>query len=290
MTAQDSSPSAADSINDGLRLSQIFRRGQRLSIKHDSYFQVYERVLAPFVGRPITFVEVGVLNGGSLFMWREYLGPQARIIGVELNPQAKRWEAEGFEIHIGNQADPAFWARFFAEVGPVDVLLDDGGHTNRQQIVTTMAAVEHLKDGGVLIVEDVHASYMSEFGNPSRHSFVSYAKFVVDAINHRCEVLPRTRSDVWKRVFGVEFYESMVVLRIDSPRCFVGRKVSNGGRNLDALDYRQAGVSGGLFALDRALGFMNRIILVKSVKKRIFRALYRIADKLNDWRMARHFR
>jgi len=49
-------PAAANAaeINNGLRLAQIFQSGKRLSIKYDSYFQVYERVLSPYVGRPIT--------------------------------------------------------------------------------------------------------------------------------------------------------------------------------------------------------------------------------------------
>lgn len=38
------------------------------------------------------FVEIGVLDGGSLFMWRDYLGKDAEIIGIDLNPDAKRWE------------------------------------------------------------------------------------------------------------------------------------------------------------------------------------------------------
>ncbi len=40
-----------------------------LSIKHSSYFHVYDEVFGKYRGRPITFVEIGVLNGGSLFMW-----------------------------------------------------------------------------------------------------------------------------------------------------------------------------------------------------------------------------
>ena len=93
----------------------------RLSFKHSTYFPVYDRLFAPWVGRPLTFVEVGVFNGGSLLMWRDYFGPQARIIGVDFNPEARRLEADGFEIHIGNQADPAFWRDFLAKVGPIDV-------------------------------------------------------------------------------------------------------------------------------------------------------------------------
>jgi hypothetical protein len=47
-------------------------------------------------GKSITFVEIGVFSGGSLFMWRDYFGPQARIIGVEFNPDAVRWREHGF--------------------------------------------------------------------------------------------------------------------------------------------------------------------------------------------------
>ena len=32
--------------------------------------------------KKITFVEIGVLSGGSLFMWRNYFGKNARIISV----------------------------------------------------------------------------------------------------------------------------------------------------------------------------------------------------------------
>ena len=36
-------------------------------------------------------------------MWRDYFGKDARIIGIDLNPEAKKWEKHGFEIFIGNQ-------------------------------------------------------------------------------------------------------------------------------------------------------------------------------------------
>ena len=87
----------------GSRLLEIFNRQPRFCYKLDTYFSIYEEQFARFVGKPITFVEIGVLHGGSLTMWREYFGPQARIIGVELNPAAKAMEAEGFEIEIGDQ-------------------------------------------------------------------------------------------------------------------------------------------------------------------------------------------
>jgi hypothetical protein len=123
------------------QLQKIFNEVKYSSVKYNTYFHVYEQIFKKYVGQKITFVEVGVLNGGSLFMWREFLGPQARIIGIDLNPAAQKWNDHGFEIFIGSQSDPQFWADFYSKVGPVDILLDDGGHTNRQQIVTVAESI-----------------------------------------------------------------------------------------------------------------------------------------------------
>ena len=124
------------------------------SIKHNTYFECYEHFFSKYRGKKITFVEIGVLGGGSLFMWRDYFGPAARIIGIDLNPAAKKFENDGFEIFIGDQEKPEFWNDFFKQVGMIDILLDDGGHTNSQQIITTQNSIENIKDGGLLIIED----------------------------------------------------------------------------------------------------------------------------------------
>ena len=222
----------------GAALREIFLRTPYLSVKHESYFQVYEDVLAKYVGQPVTFVEIGVFNGGSLFMWREYLGPQARIIGIDLNPDAQRWREHGFEIVIGDQADPAFWEQFYAQVGPVDVVLDDGGHMNQQQIVTAHMALDHIRDGGCLIVEDVHASYLPEFGNPSEHSFISFAKRVIDSMHVRFPAIASVGPPYWKKVYSMNFYESIVVFNVDSRRCFTSSWASNDGVAAHAVDFR----------------------------------------------------
>jgi hypothetical protein len=221
-----------------LELYRIYKNVRYLSIKHQSYFHTYTGLFESLRGREIVFVEIGVLNGGSLFMWREYFGKQARIIGVDLNPEAVRWRDEGFEIHIGSQADPAFWKTFFAEVGTVDVILDDGGHTNRQQIVTVASCLSGINDGGMLIVEDVHTSYLAKFGNPSRYSFINFAKHIVDAVNSRCSRLTRPVNNYWKYVSSVAFHESVVVFRIDRRLCEVSHSTSNSGESLNAKDYR----------------------------------------------------
>jgi hypothetical protein len=247
----------ADLEQDGLQLYDSYMASKYSSIKHSSYFHVYEKLLSPYKGREITFVEVGVYNGGSLFMWRDFFGPKARIIGVEFNPDAKRWEEDGFEIHIGDQSDVNFWVDFYKKIGPIDVLLDDGGHSNEQQIVTVAESASHMNDGGVIIVEDTHTSYMAQFGNPSKYSFMNYAFDVVHSINNRFPAVKSSDNSVSPAVSSVGFYESIVSFHIDRKDCFISTPTTNGGLSRDAVDFRHHGTLG------RGLGSLRRKLFVK---------------------------
>lgn len=221
-----------------LEIYKSYLASPYLSLKHSAYFQVYEELLSKYRNKKITFVEVGVLNGGSLFMWRDFFGLEARIIGVDFNPLAKRWEEDGFEIFIGSQSSPDFWRDFFSSIGMVDVLLDDGGHTNEQQIVTTHQSIPFIKDGGLLIVEDVHASYFKDFGNPSKYSFINYAKLFIDGINARFPGVEVVKNMFRDAVYSAHFYDSIVAFSVDRRKCFVSSWTSNEGRTFEAEDYR----------------------------------------------------
>ena len=121
-----------------------------LCIKNTDYFPVYSEILSKFRDKNFTLIEIGVLDGGSLFMWRKWLGDQARIIGVDLNPAANKWASHGFEIFIGDQSDPNFWNSFFKKVKSFDVVIDDGGHESHQQIVSVLKCMELSKVPSIL--------------------------------------------------------------------------------------------------------------------------------------------
>ena len=163
---------------------ELFNESDKPSIKHKKYFDVYDKIFDKFRNKKITFVEIGVLNGGSLLLWKKFFGDQARIIGIDLNPDCKKFEKDGIEIFIGDQSSESFWDHFFEKVGKVDILLDDGGHTNQQQIITTIKSISNINDGGVLVIEDTHTSYMKEFSNPSENSYINFSKKIIDDINY----------------------------------------------------------------------------------------------------------
>ncbi|WP_339731016.1 class I SAM-dependent methyltransferase [uncultured Gimesia sp.] len=215
---------------------KAYLKSPHKSIKHSTYFEVYDDLFSRYRGKKITFVEIGVLGGGSLFMWREFLGPDARIIGIDLNPNAKKWEGEGFEIFIGSQSDEHFWQDFVKQVGCIDVVLDDGGHTYEQQIITTEMLLDSINDNGMLVVEDTHTSYMNGFGS-KRFSFIEYVKCYIDKINQRFSKLDKMASD--RRVWTIQVYESFVAFHIKRTASnLVSENTDNGGEDDSALDYR----------------------------------------------------
>jgi hypothetical protein len=124
--------------------------------KWRQYFDAYERHLSKFVGRETTLLEIGIYSGGSLEMWRDFLGPRARIIGMDIEPDTKRYEDQTTEVLIGDQSDREFWARFRRDVPSVDIVIDDGGHAPLQQLATLEELLPHLRPGGVFICEDIH--------------------------------------------------------------------------------------------------------------------------------------
>ncbi len=119
------------------------------------YYDIYERHLGKFVGTGVHLVEIGVYSGGSLGMWREYLGPEAHIHGIDIAESCRAHAGEGVSITIGDQADPAFWQRFVRDNLPIDVVIDDGGHEIDQQITTLEALLPRLSPGGVYVCEDI---------------------------------------------------------------------------------------------------------------------------------------
>lgn len=129
--------------------------------KSRHYFDIYERHFGRFRFQDnFTFMEVGIYSGGSLRMWRQFFGPRARIIGVDISPKTLIYEknpefGSPDRILIGDQSSKAFWAKVLAEVGQVDAVLDDGGHQSYMQMATLEAVWPHLRKGGVFMTEDL---------------------------------------------------------------------------------------------------------------------------------------
>ncbi|EIE18106.1 hypothetical protein COCSUDRAFT_31870 [Coccomyxa subellipsoidea C-169] len=121
------------------------------------YFDVYHRYFSRFIDTEVHLLEIGVQSGGSLDMWRHYFGDRLRIYGVDINPYTKALfeDLPGTQIFIGDQENRTFWAEVKSRVPRIDIVLDDGGHTYQQQLVTFEELYDFVSDNGVYMIEDV---------------------------------------------------------------------------------------------------------------------------------------
>lgn len=69
--------------------------------------------------------------------------------------------------------------------GSFDLILDDGGHTMNQQIVSIETLFKYLKKDGIYLVKDCHTSYWSSYGGglKNTNSFIEYSKNLINYIN-----------------------------------------------------------------------------------------------------------
>ena len=127
-----------------------------------SYIELYEQLLAPFVDKAITLVEIGIQYGGSMLLWQDYL-PKAEFIFVDnvnsihpkvlnhLDPDRTSILFQDAYNDIGAE-DVSYLAK---DSGGIDFIIDDGPHTLQSQIDFLRLYLPLLNQGGVALIEDV---------------------------------------------------------------------------------------------------------------------------------------
>ena len=223
-------------------VKKLFDNSKLKSSKYEKYFNVYTKLFSNYIGKEITFVEIGIDDGGSLEVWKNFFGDKAKIIGIDINPLCKQFENlnENIEVIIGDQSSQRFWKNFFLNYGKVDIILDDGGHTNKQQILTVLNTIKNINDGGKLVIEDTHTSYLPKFGNPNKYSFINFTKQIIDQINYTFpfSVKKKFKNEINKYVYGLSFYESIVEFKINRKQCIENKFLQNSGKSSGFEDFR----------------------------------------------------
>jgi hypothetical protein len=193
--------------------SDFLTNDQRLIHKWKHYFPAYERHLLKFVNTDVVFLEIGSGQGGSLQMWKRFLGPFARIVGIDLRPECKQYEEDQISIRIGDQSDKAFLREVCAEFGAPDVVLDDGSHIMSHLHATFSELYPQVPRNGVYIVEDLHTAYWSEFegGLKRKESFIETCKDLIDELNADHSRGEQPVTEFSRSTLSMHFYDSMVV-------------------------------------------------------------------------------
>lgn len=187
----------------------------RLINKWHHYFEVYDRHFAKYRNKEVNILEIGVSQGGSLQMWKEYFGDKAKIYGIDINPLCKNLEEENIKIFIGSQTDRKFLNEVISSIPPIDILIDDGGHTMQQQIVSFEELFYKIKDDAVYLCEDCHTAYWYKFGGGYKRlgTFIEYSKNWIDYLNAYHSKSWRLKVNKFtKSASSLHYYDSIVVV------------------------------------------------------------------------------
>lgn len=118
----------------------------------ENYLHVYERYFAPIRRKPLRILEIGVLDGKSLRLWRDYF-PASLIFGLDIDPGVAINE-DRISTFTGSQADPAVLAGIVNQVGDLDIVIDDGSHIEKYVAVSMRELLPHTRR--YYCIEDTH--------------------------------------------------------------------------------------------------------------------------------------
>lgn len=141
------------------------------------YTKHYEKKFESIRNNVTKILEIGLNTGGSHLMWLDYF-PNANVYAIDnrivyedkvFDKRTRRdmvmvdgWDIRDKErsfVFRGNQSSVEDLNKFINKNGnEFDIIVDDGGHSMRQQQTSLKILYKYLKSGGIYVIEDLHTS------------------------------------------------------------------------------------------------------------------------------------
>lgn len=204
----------------------------KVSDKWASYLPYYDALLAPLRHSPISMLEIGVQNGGSLETWSSFFANAKLLLGCDIDPkcEALRYDDPRVKIVVGDANASPTYQKILSMCQQFDLVIDDGSHVSMDIINSFINYFPHVAPGGVYVVEDAHCLYMNAYGGGILNEYSGYAFFkkLVDVISFQfwrddlsIQNYLRTFFDLHKTpafilegwVESIEFKNSIITIR-----------------------------------------------------------------------------
>ncbi|MFT3928219.1 MAG: glycosyltransferase [Myxococcales bacterium] len=213
------------------------RHEGKVSDKWDIYLREYQRLMAPIEKAPLSLLEIGVQNGGSLELWAKRFPNARHIIGCDIDPAcaALTFDDPRIKVIVIDANTDEAQRRIAQYSESFDVIIDDGSHTSGDIVRSFARYFPMLNDGGLYVIEDLHCSYRSDFEGGLHYPFSSMAflKRLADVVNHEHWGVHKARADVLRatsehfhsppneeslaHIHSVEFINSLCIIRKERP-------------------------------------------------------------------------
>ena len=178
--------------------------------KWSHYFSIYERHFAAWQGKSLTFLEIGVANGGSTHMWQRYFGPRARIVGIDIDPRCKQNEHYNVNIRTGDQRNTNFLQSIIDEFGVPDIVLDDGSHIMHDIRTSFEFFYPKMGKNAVYMIEDLQVAYYNPIyggGLESPDNFFNVSKNHIDQMHYKFNGLS---AGIVDNTFNISYYPYII--------------------------------------------------------------------------------
>ena len=153
------------------------------------YTTPYSLFFEPLKHKPIKFAEIGIFRGASIMAWRAFFS-RARIFGFDIDLVAmeniKNMNLPAVFLDQMDATKPdsmeAVFQKYMTDGELFDVIIDDALHDVNQQAITIRTCMNKLKQGGLLIIEDVfrnqdHAPYIKVMEEVK--DLISFSTFII---------------------------------------------------------------------------------------------------------------
>lgn len=214
---------------DDLALQFDSNGASRKGSNGHNYTEVYSRYFAHLRDLPIKFFEIGIFEGNGVQMWEQYF-KNAELHFMDITFSYAKYFSNRSHYHLGDQANAKDLLSIMSSTGgDFDIIIDDGGHTMNQQLVSFITLFPYVKSGGMYIIEDLHTSYWKTYqgGGTYEHpksgpgTFINFLKDRIDDVNYvgartLCADHNKISSSIEnelniyrKQIYSMHFYDSL---------------------------------------------------------------------------------
>jgi hypothetical protein len=183
------------------------------------YDRVVDELFANF-GNEVSLLEIGIQSGGSIEIWRKVFGPNARVVGIDIDKKCADLKLPA-EVYIGDSSDSDFLNLIQKNDQPFNLVIDDGSHDSKHQKKAFEKLFPLLSNDGIYVVEDTeHSYYWSKHGGYFRRSsFINSTKRLVDQMHKQYFLFPAFSGfnvDA-QTIKSITFHQGMVIFRKGIP-------------------------------------------------------------------------
>jgi hypothetical protein len=128
------------------------------------YLPFYDELFDELREREVRVLELGVKDGASLALWRDYF-LRGTIVGIDLR-QPEMLDDSRIRVFVGGQDDTDLLDQVARQVAPdgYDLIIDDCSHMGSLTETSFWHLFRrHLKPGGIYVIEDWGTGYRSDW-------------------------------------------------------------------------------------------------------------------------------